>query len=391
MSKSIFYLLLILLNWPAFLMAQQRPGDISVDAVYIDADELMPFHEGFAIIRKGIASAIIDKNGSFLIPYQRDFIIGITKSRFGAGDFADTSTATGPDGFVNGFCTFYDKVRNKHGFYNRKGKLTYTDYKIYTNFNKDGYAFIWGGNYIDTFGKKVQPKIKLPKKETGLSELTPVRKEDFFGKQKWGFKDARGNIIIPATYDEKPGNFSSGLALIWLVDKENKSTYSYIDQTGAARIKVTKGYPAQWPSNDGVLPGEPGTFVKGLSFWKTGAGFDDEKAFWVDTTGEVFSYQQLLDRFSAKLSLTNVVLDNIYGDYICFKGNLKQGERTYSGYAIINMLTNEALEGPFADIKFDDFAGLAFQKRTLYTNPTKPTTIEGYINTKGIFTIVKKE
>ncbi|MBW7892277.1 MAG: hypothetical protein H3C48_14895, partial [Chitinophagaceae bacterium] len=62
-----------------------QPGDVHPDAKVIDADDLDPFNKGAALIRKGSSYALINKDGDFIVPYnkysfndgsQRDFITG---------------------------------------------------------------------------------------------------------------------------------------------------------------------------------------------------------------------------------------------------------------------------------------------------------------------------
>jgi hypothetical protein len=49
---------------------------------------------------------------------------------------------------------------------------------------------------------------------------------------KWGFIDATGKMVIPATWKLKPGRFSEGLAAVRIGDSEYEFEMTWIDKTG---------------------------------------------------------------------------------------------------------------------------------------------------------------
>src|SRR5690606_39359120 len=50
---------------------QLKAGSIHPDAVVLDVDELYPFYNGAAIVRKGSATALINAKGEFIVPFNK--------------------------------------------------------------------------------------------------------------------------------------------------------------------------------------------------------------------------------------------------------------------------------------------------------------------------------
>lgn len=90
-------------------------------------------------------------------------------------------------------------------------------------------------------------------------EISPVRQGD-----KWGYRDARGQIAIAARFDSA-GIFSEGLAGVRVGDK-----WGFIDASGEMAL------PAQF---DQVRP-----FMGGYAKVKQGDrwGYIDRKGFWME-------------------------------------------------------------------------------------------------------------
>ncbi len=147
------------------------------------------FNEGYALVRKGnmmsSRQVFIDKNGKEVFP-------------------ALASTQRGTFGDL----TVYPVRENRRVFYNAELK-------------KYGYADAKGTIII---------KPQFDKAENFSEGLAAVMTKEGY-TEKWGFIDATGKMVIPATYRLKPGRFSEGLAAV-RVGEESKYEMTYIDKTG---------------------------------------------------------------------------------------------------------------------------------------------------------------
>lgn len=90
-------------------------GQLAPHAKAIEADDMFPFNDGAAIIRKGSSYALIDTAGNFILPYNKyslrlvDAIISMLNG----------------SSMNNGFFYFYDGL-SKSGYLNSKGKILAT-------------------------------------------------------------------------------------------------------------------------------------------------------------------------------------------------------------------------------------------------------------------------
>ena len=91
--------------------------------------------------------------------------------------------------------------------------------------------------YIDINGNMVFPKLNPGKSRLvnrGLKEgLAAYYVSENYGyDKKWGFRDAKGNIVVPAKYKEVD-DFSNGLAAVATVSgADNVMKWGFIDKTG---------------------------------------------------------------------------------------------------------------------------------------------------------------
>ncbi len=162
-----------------------------------DVSNASSFCEGYALVQKGssviigVKQTFIDKNGREVFP-------------------ALASTQKGTFGDMN----VYPVRENRRLYYNAELK-------------KYGYADAKGTIVI-------KPQFE---KGQNFSEGLAAVKVDVNGKQKWGFIDQAGKMVIPATYTLKPGRFSEGLAAVRIGDSESKYEMAYIDKTGARMME----------------------------------------------------------------------------------------------------------------------------------------------------------
>ncbi|GHV84578.1 hypothetical protein AGMMS50230_01860 [Spirochaetia bacterium] len=153
------------------------------------------FCEGYAVVQKGTAmgyrQVFIDINGNEVFP-------------------ALASTGRGTLGDIN----IYPLRENRRVFYNAELK-------------KYGYADARGTIVI---------KPQFDKALTFSEGMAAVMLEQNY-TQKWGFIDTSGKLVIPATYDLKPGRFSEGLAAVRIGTSEYDYEMAYIDKTGKRVIE----------------------------------------------------------------------------------------------------------------------------------------------------------
>ncbi|GAP71479.1 hypothetical protein SAMD00024442_129_2 [Candidatus Symbiothrix dinenymphae] len=155
------------------------------------------FCDGYAVVTKGtfmsFNQVFIDKNGKEVFP-------------------ALTSKGKGSMGDAN----IYPVRENRRVYYNAELK-------------KYGYADEKGNVVI---------KPQFNKAQAFSEGLAAVMLEENYA-QKWGFIDPTGKMVIPATYNLKPGRFSEGLAAV-RIGSESEYEMAYIDKTGKRVIENKK-------------------------------------------------------------------------------------------------------------------------------------------------------
>src|SRR6185503_2002927 len=70
----------LFLSFSTNLLAQLKPGDVHPNAKVLDVDELFPFSDGVARIRKGPSTALIESSGNFVVPFNKWDILKDSKS-----------------------------------------------------------------------------------------------------------------------------------------------------------------------------------------------------------------------------------------------------------------------------------------------------------------------
>lgn len=287
----------------------------------IIADKLFPFREGFAIIKRGQATAVINRSGKIVVDFNK----------YVFDDFHIEAMAPEP-GFKNGSCVVSDIQTGKLGLIDTAGKLIIAPaYVVLQPFDAEGWAFAVDENrkayYInrksvktevpscfllysggglsrsgginDLFRGSAQAKIAssgmthIGRFENGISRgmrdgkvsyfnragkqlaasvyeeggdfsegLAWAGKKDEFGKMKYGFIDQNGKEMIPFKFSKRPGSFHNGLAYVEPAD-QSKFTFGFINKSGEVVIqKLCAVAPGTY--------GEPQAFVNG--YYRYGNG-----------------------------------------------------------------------------------------------------------------------
>lgn len=274
---------------------------ISPDPVKIDADQLFNFNDGFAVIRKGTSTALIDRKGNVVIPYNEyEFLseIDCKPGRF-SYNVPIVGTSWSEKGFKNGIIIAKKESNGKYGAlntnlevvipfvhesisrcnsgslisasdktYDNKGNVVpkiKTHFKIgtkdyyfekYFEFkeNPDGLYVVeehlspheemikgYSGHpvgYADKNGHLKIPAIYI--KANPFSEgLAAVSKNDEFGVEKWGFINTKGETVIDFKFSRRPSIFSDGYSLVQPVVKD-QFDYAYINKSGDVEIQIKK-------------------------------------------------------------------------------------------------------------------------------------------------------
>lgn len=410
-------------------IAGLKPGDVAPDAKIIDADSYEDFHEGIAVIKKGNKSALINSNGEFVL------------------NFSDLNF--GNNYFENGAIIIDPVMSSKAGFVNRKGKIITmnSNESINGKFRKDGKVSLSSGVLIDTNGIKAPypGSLKTPdhysyvmsigsssfnkyerisfyssrdiaKKFMNLKSnenfgicdwnfkfITPlmfnsvtefseglaaVSQIDEFGKEKWGYVDEKGKLIIPYTYTNKPGKFKSGLALIEPVDK-SVFEYAYIDRENNIKIKLKSknSYSVAYVSHNTNRNGEggfglDGEFTDGYSWWtfpdRQDKNYNNQVI--LDTTGAIISVGDFFKKICPEINIDKYGFISTYFN-----------KEFYIKDAIINVQTGKISYTVDSHYFYDNFSGLA-RASVVMNNSGEKNEIKkyrnGYVDKNGIFKIV---
>ena len=195
------------------------------------------------------------------------------------GKLAIAMKFTHAEDFSEGLAAITDGDQDHGGFIDHTGKMIFeTPLDVTLGFHEGVVGVLLRGSvtYFDRTGKKISPPIDYGPKSYSFSEgLVPIETKD-----KWGFMDRTGGLIIEAKFEDAE-SFSEGLApvkvkgeLVWCPADEsgNRSgstmRYGYIDRTGKLVIPMQFEYA------------EP--FSEGLA-----AVHNCGRAFFIDKTGKI--------------------------------------------------------------------------------------------------------
>lgn len=434
-KRSLSFTFILLISTATF--AQTAPGTISENAKYLEVDQLGDFSEGLAVVRNANSSAIINGTGNIVLPFNKYYIPVSDKFREG---FLPVADLTGKNfGYMNkefklitplifkwGDPFFKDKFalnqrNNKDSkdwyqtisttgklspisrFINNK-KAGYDGGYMNTAMNwKDGMvAYSIDVNGADRYGYVsrnglvvVQPKyLNAYGFGDGLAAVAAITPE---GERKHGFIDKTGKMVIPLTYSNKPDGFSNGLCLVEPL-KNNEFDYAYINKKGEIVLKINCKDLDLYSAKDFLIPIQANSYDNGSTDYSIIYGdikhpFQGNYTFWVGNQnrpkllgkdGSVKDIKTMLTESGAiaknapifNLFFHELILD----EHVLFTVNNKFGMISTDGKLIIPPVFDRLSH-------FDNVSGLALAK--FYT--ANRSVIEGYINTDGVFKIVKKD
>lgn len=417
-------------------------GSIAPNAKYIEADEMRPFHDGFAIVQKGKLMGVINTNGDFVLPYGNYAVSIVNEPRF-----------------INGFMQVVQSSTDRNqiqrgGFLNRNGKLIWlADQQIFERpFSKNGKAIVRNGHYlvnndktlyylVDSFGKRLgnipdkeflsltgnmsligqhdelypfqgyvankskwgyvsyEGKTAIPLQFDGAERfsdgLAAVCKLDEFGVKKWGYINTKGETVIPFVYTNKPSSFENGYAL---VEPKDKSEFmaAYIDKTNRIALKL----PTK-KADEYYRPIQP-AFRNGYAIWKYVTSNGGGLPMYWDILGNQYSDGDLMKKYNAKFNHQdyldtyepNKATGEINGTKIYWakRNNRKYEENVFAYIDLVKGTSGELPAAYLAMPEFDGAASLAFATYFLGRNAAgQPIYRKGYINEQGMFVIVMKE
>ena len=413
----------------------QNVGDVSPNAKMVDMDKMYSFNDGFAVVTKGTADALLKPDGTLFIPFGKytfeQVTVRVADKRGNYFDFPDK-------GFVNGFAVARPIERAGERFspilINLQGKEpfppTISSMQPFVNGKTEVYVK-GNGNFLFTNGTLI-PKVKpaaFGEPDKNVISYGGWQQTDIFRcecpapygkKQKYGYSDIRGKLIIPCQYDEV-GNFSEGMAKVMKIDQLGEPKWGFINSTGK---QVTGLIFSQEPRDfhcglAAVFPKNGNEFsyayieklgqIKIKSILKgtmdIRRGYQDNNEWldfksgyvswsgpmtkiFIDTLGNTHNLNILKGKFSYK----GTVFAELKGDDLLFStsehfqnGLIKFSWHGVYGLADIN--GNIVIPPIFETLNhFDPVSKLAYAS---VWDGKKSKRTEGYINQQGVFVIVK--
>ncbi|NGZ75015.1 WG repeat-containing protein [Saccharibacillus alkalitolerans] len=219
-------------------------------------DEVKPFSEGLAAVRKGKLWGFVDKKGKIAIKPQYERVV---------------------EGF-NGGLAAVKKSGGKWNYIDKTGKTKLTAAYDEVHEFKDGMAVVWKrkgsayvGGFIDLNGKEVV-KPQYAMLDVFSEGLAPVMKNG-----KWGYIDKKGKTVIKPQFDGA-APFSEGLALFLQNGK-----YGYVNAKSKIVVK------AQYTGGQ--------AFSEGRAAVKVGGSASDRSGKWgyIGATGKLVIPAQYSD------------------------------------------------------------------------------------------------
>lgn len=394
------------------------PGDISTNAVYIEADFMYPFNNGAAIIRKSTSTAMIDKNGNVIVPYGKVRFSVINK-------FIDNGLFAGTRHENSDFVCYLANGKEITEPGAKFTRLT-LDGK-YACFQKEGQVYV----YIDKNGKRLTVKESIEDVSEGIGivtrrskldkynianyyrtymnlnqkvlttkeydEITPfsdgmalVGKRDEFGMVKYGFIDSTGKEVVPLKYSNKPSNFKNGLAKVIPANRSD-FLYAYINKRGDVVIKHTTQE------------------IKGMSAFSEfrGNGYAFSNNWVMDTTGRIIPNKEIFSKFGFKtdkqifnhyfnIDSKGIYVDGLFRVYTQDYNATLKDRRNCGGF--YNIKTGKMAQAVFNvrnedgyDLVFSPSTKLAYAQLFLGKDAAGNEMFRrGYINEDGVFEILQK-
>ncbi|MCK0147637.1 WG repeat-containing protein [Arenibacter sp. F26102] len=391
-----------------------KPGDVHPDAVVLDVDELFPFYDGAAIVRKGTSTALINSKGEFIVPFNK-FQFNYYQNKSMNGFFLLNKAFSSKEG--TGFVNSKGKYIDLQEFYGvTDGGRVIGDYLRLKTIKSNSYTYVFvdkeGNKYTLTelgpisssedailyngrvlfannykYGyKNIENKIvvnaifdfAMPFSEG----IAVVGAKNEFGEMKYGYIDTNGKPLTPLQFSRRPERFSNGLAKVYYHDVLHK--YSFIDKKG--EIVFTETNSSYY-----------GPYYNGYTIAITGR--QNEKIR--DKEGKTYSKEEFLKLFGITdvrqgsvdvelpTTLISVYLSSGSPNKIKFYFDSIHDVRNYG---FIDVDNGRAIYGKFSPgnhFNFDPVSKLAFAIFDKSKNSSDKT--QGYINEEGIFMIVKGE
>ncbi|MBE2280393.1 MAG: WG repeat-containing protein [Ignavibacteriaceae bacterium] len=274
MKNSVFTLLITLIL-TGILFSQQFSPAIT-DAKRLIYDDSGEFREGFCSIKKGNKWGFMDTSGNIVLDFKYELsswqigwlyfqngLCRIPTSEQGKKvfiyidtnfkevikltDVADATDFSGDRALV-----FPATKPSRLYFIDKSGKEVAGSSKNYNFiagikplvFSEGAYVYFDPGKskyiYVDNKGKQIingEFEDAMPFSE-GLAAVQTLTNTN---ERKWGFIDINGNVVIDYKFSEKPGDFSEGLASV--TDRQFKK--GYINTKG--EVVVKPAYNAAYP------------------------------------------------------------------------------------------------------------------------------------------------
>lgn len=270
-----------------------RKGNVVIP---FDYSAGLEFSEGLAAVKKDGKWGYIDKTGKEIIPYifdnAKSFSEGLAPVEIDRlwGYIDKTGELVLPQKYFDnarGFSEGLAAVNRYYftvGFIDKTGKeIVEPKYKYYIWGFKDGLACVRNDKYglIDNTGKEIAPleydyirefseglvavekdgkwgyldktgKVKIPIIYESVGAAFSEGLTDFRVNNLVGYMDKTGKVIIPPKYNIA-GNFSEGLAAVFIGDYNNGYKCGYIDRTGKLIVPMKYDHTYAFTFSEGVV------------------------------------------------------------------------------------------------------------------------------------------
>ena len=386
----------------------QSAGEVHPNAVYLEVDDMELFNAGAAVVRKGNSTALIDRNGKFIVPFNKHsfqpYSTSSTTMLVGYGFFlTDRSAAVTSKGTVyNGFYDLTPDNQYAHTFENKKhtyidssGRRYVVDYLLRDI--SDGIGIgnveVLTDNTFTTYPAYISlaNKIISKKKYWHLSPfsegLACVGNPDSYGMIKYGFINTKGEEVIPLTYSNQPSDFKNGLSKVVPTNKAD-FRYAFINKKGDIVVKHT--------DNDirTNLGAEFEPFKNGYSNIGTRRI--------MDSTGKIYTQAEFCKMLGVPFSLFGGKAFSFAGPrngkVVYSRAMLPSDKNPYNFAGFADPTTNTSTRLVFStdaykfSLSFDPVSKLALEKTQIGKDKEGlPIYRTGYINEEGVYVIIMAE
>ena len=407
---------------PAVVAKTKKPigdiGKLAPNVKYIDADAMLPFNHGAAVIRKGASTALIGPDGNFIVPYNTYRFLfedetGLS-SKFmyiKSGIFEIYNPNSGGNYYVNSKGKKIAPLAKDEGYYYKYSADKRMVVKTFsspggpfgsTYITPDGNTYTINGpglGYIDegigrtTDGSSnhLMAYIKLDGTKITVYQyyqayafsdgMAVVGNADAFGQMKYGYINEQGKLVIPLTFSVKPDRFSCGYAKVYPRDKSDFE-YAFMNKKGEIVFKQTLADVKKY-----------GNFPDFYSY-----GLSINGNYFLTTDFKIISKADFFTSFGipAESWLTNAKPFSVEGEQnpkLFFTTRYGIGPIFHQGGLVgfINLTTKKVVMPSFSQIGiFDPVSHLAYAEATIgKDNNGQAVMRRGYVNEQGEFVIVQ--